>query len=284
MELWFLYAFGAAVLSAAATILAKIGLQHIDSYFATAVRTVVVVVVAWGVTALGGGLYALEYVCNSTWLFVGLSGLAVGLSWIFYFRALRIGEVNQVVPVYKSSTILAMIMAVVFLREPLTLSMVAAMILMAGGTWFIVEGRLTGGKWLLSAILSAVFMCLVYILSSLGVRDTDAYLWTALQTTAVLPICLFMYFFSREKVANTAPIGAKTWAFLITSGAATGGSWIFFYHALQVGNASHVVPIDRLSTVFTMLTACFFLGERLSRKNVIGVVLLTAGTLLPVIV
>lgn len=273
--------------SAAATVLAKIGLRHVNSYFATAVRTVVVVGVAWGMTAATGELYALRYICNETWIFALLSGAAVGLSWIFYFHSLAIGDVNQVVPVYKSSTILAMIMAVVFLAEPLTITMIAAMFLMAAGTWAIVDGRLGGGKWLFSAILSAVFMCLVYILSSLGVRDTNPYLWTALQTTVVLPICILMAIFAVKNARRNGEDlqlshSPKTWAFLAASGAATGISWMFFYHALQIGNASHVVPVDRLSTVFTMVTACIFLRERLSRRGWAGVVLLTAGTLLPV--
>jgi len=287
IELWFLYALGAAIFSAAATILAKIGLKHVDSYFATAIRTAVVVAIAWGMVAIGGGFSNLRYICNETWFFAVISGLAVGLSWIFYFRALAIGDVNQVVPVYKSSTILAMIMAVVFLNEPLNLPMIAAMVLMATGTWLIVDGRLSGGKWLISAVLSAVFMCLVYIFSHIGVRGTDAYLWTALQTTVVLPICVAMVFFrSRVQfpVQKKMPLTKSTWAFLITSGAATAISWIFFYHALQIGNTSHVVPVDRLSTVFTMVTACIFLHERLCAKGIAGVILLTAGTLLPILV
>lgn len=297
MELWLLYAIGAAVFAALTTILAKIGLRNVDSNLATAIRTIVVLVFAWimvFITDSAGGIYLIR---GKTWVFLVLSGLATGGSWLCFFKALQIGSVNKVVPIDKSSTILTMLLAFVFLREFVDLITVFGMILMGAGTWLMLDipfGKRLNNEtppknkdspsfgWLFFAALSAVFAALVAIFGRIGVTDMDANLWTAVRTLVVVPLSWLMVFLTGNQ-ANMRSIDRKGWLFLILSGIATGASWLLFYHALSVGNASHVVPIDKLSILLTMAFARVFLSERFSKQSLIGLTLLTVGTLMPII-
>lgn len=298
MELWFLYAAGAAVFAALTTVLAKVGIRDVDSHVATAVRTVVVLVFAWIMVFVVGAQGGIFYISCRTWFFLVLSGLATGGSWLCFFRALQMGDVNKVVPIDKSSTILTMVLAFIFLREPVGVITVAGMVLMGVGTWLMLEphsgfsptgkwweGRLEPLRmsWLFYAVLAAVFASLVAIFGKIGVVDIDATLWTAIRTVVVVPLSLVMVFLTggQNKVSGVKPC---SWVFLVLSGVATGASWLMFYRALQLGNASHVVPIDKLSIVLTMGFAFLFLKEKFSRRSVAGLTLLTAGTLLPVFV
>ncbi|MCL2199684.1 MAG: EamA family transporter [Defluviitaleaceae bacterium] len=297
MELWLLYAIGAAAFAALTTILAKIGIRDVDSHLATAVRTMVVLVFAWIMVFIVGAQSGIFYISGRTWVFLILSGLATGGSWLCFFRALQLGDVNKVVPIDKSSTILTMILAFIFLREPVGIITVIGMILMGIGTWLMLESRSgflptrpwweyrlepfkTG--WLFYALLAAVFASLVAIFGKIGVVDIDASLWTAIRTVVVVPLSWTMVFLtgSHKKISSVKRI---SWVFLMLSGVATGASWLFFYHALQIGNASHVVPIDKLSIVLTMGFAWLFLREKFSKRSVAGLGLLTIGTLLPII-
>jgi len=258
----------------------------------------VVLVFAWImvlVTGAGGGL---GYIQGKTWVFLVLSGLATGGSWLCFFRALQLGNVNKVVPIDKSSTILTMILAFLFLGEPVGVVMLIGMGLIGAGTWLMLELKKSGasdgekdekrGKsWLFYAVLAAVFASLVAIFGKIGVADMDASLWTAIRTVVVVPLCWVMVFVAGNERGHGfqqkfKSVGIKNGTFLALSGVATGASWLFFYHALQIGNASHVVPIDKLSIVLTMGFARLFLGERFSGKSLVGLGLLTVGTLLPV--
>ena len=288
MELWFLYAVGAAVFAALTTILAKIGIKNVDSHLATAIRTVVVLVFAWLMVFFVGSQGGIGYIQGRTWLFLVLSGLATGGSWLCFFRALQLGNVNKVVPIDKSSTILTMILAFIFLREYIDLITIIGMVLMGIGTWLMLELKKADNSeekpkrsWLFFALLAAVFASLVAIFGRIGVADMDANLWTAIRTMVVVPMSLLMVFMvgSHKQIKN---VDRKSWVFLVLSGVATGASWLFFYHALQIGNASHVVPIDKLSIVLTMGFARLFLGERFSKRSIIGLGLLIVGTLLPI--
>jgi len=294
VELWLIYAALAAVFAALTTILAKIGLKNIDSHLATAIRTAVVLCFAWLVVFIFDSLHGIKYIDGRTWVFLILSGLSTSGSWLCYFRALKLGQVNKVVPIDKSSTILTMLLAFIFLSESVNLITVGGMVLMGAGTWLMLElnkdkderaddGERKRYAWLLYAVLAAVFASLTAIFGSVGVADIDANLWTAIRTMIVLPMSIFMVFITggHKKLNN---IDGKGKLFLILSGVATGVSWLFFYHALQIGNASHVVPVDKLSIVLVMLFARLFLRERFSKRSFLGLILLTIGTLLPIFV
>ena len=294
MELWLLYATLAAIFAALTTVLAKIGITNVDSHLATAIRTVVVLIFAWIMVFVVGSHYGIRYIQGRTWVFLLLSGLCTGGSWLCFFRALKLGSVNKVVPIDKSSTILTMTLAFIFLREPAGWITIFGMVLMGIGTWLMLELK-KGGKgekegadkkqtrnsWLFFAVLAAVFASLVAIFGRIGVADIEANLWTAIRTMVVVPLSWIMVFMvGRQREIKT--VSKKSWLFLILSGIATGSSWLFFYHALQIGNASNVVPIDKLSIVLTMCFARLFLAERFSKQSIAGLGLLTIGTLLPV--
>jgi transporter family protein len=291
MELWLLYAVGAAVFAAFTTILAKIGLRDVDSHLATAIRTVVVVIFAWLIFFVfrGQDSGTIWDISATTWLFLVLSGLATGGSWLCFFRALKLGDVNKVVPIDKSSTIMTMILAFIILGEPVGPVMAIGMTLMALGTWLMLGIKRDNASdenkkgWMVYALFAAVFAALAAIFAKIGIGDMDANLWTALRTMVVLPIAWVLVFKTgaQKQIKST---GRKSWIFLVLSGLATGGSWLFFYHALQIGPASLVVPIDKLSIVLTMAFAAIFLKERFTKQSIIGLGLLTFGTLLPVVI
>ena len=289
MDSWLLFASGAAIFAALTTILAKIGLKNVDSHLATAIRTMVVLAFAWLMVFIVGSQNEIFTAGGRSWAFLIMSGLAAGGSWLCFFRALQLGSVNQVVPIDKSSTIMTMILAFIFLSEPMGAITVAGMTLMGVGTWLMLERRpakdaeIGGGKsWLFFALLAAVFASLTAILGRVGIAYVDANLGTAIRTMAVVPMSWMMVFITggQKKIGG---INRKSWAFLLLSGVATGASWLLFYRALQLGSASLVVPVDKLSIVLTMGFARVFLGERFSRRSLAGLALLTIGTLLPVV-
>jgi len=288
METWFLYAVLGAFFASLTTILAKIGIKNVDSHLATALRTVVVLVFAWGMVVIVGSIGEISEIEGRTWVFIVLSGLATGGSWLCYFRALKLGDVNKVVPIDKSSTLLTMTLAFIFLSEPLTIFTLFGMGLIALGTFLMLDLKKPGDEkernysWIVYAIMAAVFASLVSIIGRVGVVDIDASLWTALRTIVVVPLSFIMVFITKghKKIKS---INRKSWIFLVLSGMATGGAWLSFYHALQIGKASHVVPIDKLSIVLTMIFALLFLGEKFTKKSVLGLILLTTGTLFPII-
>ena len=297
MELWLLYALGAAIFASLATILAKIGILNVDSHLATAIRTLVVLVFAWLMVLVVGSLGDIRYIQGRTWVFLVLSGLATGASWLCFFRALQLGNVNKIIPIDKSSTILTMLLAFIILNEPIGWITVISMVLMGIGTWLMLELKKENKEenssdgehikkpntWLLYAVLAAVFASLVAIIGRVGVVDIEANLWTAIRTIVVVPLSWLMVFIvgSQKKIKL---IERKSWLFLILSGIATGASWLFFYHALQIGIASLVIPIDKLSIVFTMGFARLVLGERFSKRSIFGLGLLTLGTLILVFI
>lgn len=287
MEVWFFLALGSAIFAALTTILAKVGITDVDSHLATAIRTIVVLIFAWLIVFLRGSLDGIGDIQSRTWVVLVLSGLATGGSWLCFFRALKFGDVNKVIPIDKSSTILTMVLAFIFLQESITIIIVIGMVFMAYGTWLMLElkkqeKKVTNNSWLPYALAAAAFASLVAILGRIGVVDMDPNLWTAARTMVVVPISLLMVFVA-DSQKTIKKIAYKSWIFLILSGIATGTSWLLFYHALRLGSASHVVPIDRLSILFTMSFAFVFLKERFSRRSVVGLIMLTLGALLVVI-
>jgi transporter family protein len=206
METWLLYALGGAIFGAMVTILAKIGLKEVDSNLATAVRTVVVLFFAWGIVFAIGAQGEVFYIDARTWTFLMLSGLATGGSWLCFFRALQLAEVNQVTPLKKSSTILTIILAVIFLGEPMGIFTILGLVLIAAGTWFMIkpnkkpaENQSKGFVWFLFALAAAIFASLTAIFARIGFENIDATLGTAIRTLAVLPISWLMVFLTRKK-------------------------------------------------------------------------------------
>lgn len=283
--MWVLYAFGSAFFAGITAVLAKIGIQNVNSHLATALRTIVVVLFAWlmvGIAGSGGTIFTLK---SQTWVFLILSGAATGASWICYFRALQLGDVNKVAPIDKSSTVLTMVLAFLFLNEAFSANMLIGMVLILAGTMLMIQkkgGDAPAGKsrsWFVWAVLSAVFASLTAILGKVGIQGVESNLGTAIRTVVVL-ILAWGIVFGRGLHKEIGKIDKKSWLFLALSGLATGLSWMLYYHALQEGSASIVAPIDKLSILVTILFSFILLKEKLNRKSAVGLGLLTAGTLL----
>ncbi|NLW56992.1 MAG: EamA family transporter [Firmicutes bacterium] len=283
--MWILFAFGSAVFAGLTAILSKIGIKNTDSNVATAIRTVVVLMFSWLMVFLVGSQRTLVDVSGRTILFLILSGLATGASWLCYFKALQIGDVNKVTPIDKSSTVLTMILAFLLLGEKLTLLKAGAMLLIGVGTYLMVHKKKETNSvtpksnlWLVYAFGAAIFASLTAILGKVGIEGIESNLGTALRTIVVL-ILAWIIVFATKKQKTIKEIDQKSWLFLILSGFATGGSWLCYYRALQSGPASVVVPIDKLSIVFTIAFSYFFLKEKLTGKATVGLALIVAGTL-----
>ena len=293
MEPWLLYAILAAVFAGLTTILAKIGIEGVNSHLATAIRTVVVVIFAWLMVAIVGSGREIVSLDGRTWLFLSLSGLSTGASWLCFFHALKIGTVSNVSPLKKSSTVSTMLLAIFVLQETATVFMWFGIGFIALGTYLMldkkekvsIEQEAGKGKqygWLFWGILAALFASLTAIFGKIGIEHVDANLGNAIRTMFVLPVAWILVFLT-GKQKGVGQISRKSWLFLLLSGLATGGSWLFFYRALQIGNASLVVPIDKLSIVITIAFARVFFGEKMSSRRFVGLVLLIAGTLLPIV-
>ena len=283
--MWVLYAFCSALFAGLTAVLAKIGIANVNSHLATAIRTIVVVVFAWVIVLIVGSGTTIAAIEGKSWLFLILSGLATGASWICYFRALQLGNVNQVAPVDKSSTVLTMLLAFIFLGEPLSANMLLGMLLILAGTYLMlqrqatVEPAATGKGWLFWAVLSAVFASLTAILGKIGITGVESNLGTAIRTVVVL-VMAWIIVFAQGTHKELPHIDKKSWLFLVLSGLATGSSWLFYYRALQEGQASIVAPIDKLSILVTVAFSALFLKEKLTARSTLGLIILTLGTLL----
>ena len=283
--MWVLYAFGSALFAGLTAILAKCGIRKTDSTVATAIRTIVVLAFSWGMVFLVGSEAQLAEISGRTLLFLVLSGLATGASWLCYFRALQIGDVNKVVPVDKSSTVLTILLAALFLHETLSWTRGIGMVCIAAGTYLMIEKKQStgsakaGGSWLLYAAGSAVFASLTSILGKIGITGVESNLGTAIRTVVVL-IMSWMMVFVTGKGAQVRKIPKNELGFICLSGLATGGSWLCYYKALQDGPASVVAPIDKLSILVTILFSYLVFHEKLSKKAAVGLIRVVGGTLL----
>ena len=285
--MWVLYAFGAALFAGITGILAKVGIKNIDSNVATALRTVVVFIFGWLIVWIIGSFHEIQTISGKTFLFLILSGFATGASWLCYFKALQLGEINKVTPIDKSSTILTMILAFIFLKEEVTVLKIICVLLIAIGTFMMIQKQKGEPKvkvkrsesWLFFALLAAVFAALTSILGKVGIEDIESNLGTAIRTTVVLVMAWFIVFYQKKQ--NTIKsIDKKSWVFLFLSGLATGASWLCFYKALQTGPASAVVPIDKLSIVITVIFSYVVFKEKLNFKSLAGLIFIVVGTLL----
>lgn len=280
--LWLFFALGSALFAGLTAILAKIGIENVNSTLATALRTVVVLVFSWVMVFIVGSQSGIGDISGRTLLFLVLSGLATGASWLCYFRALQLGDVNKVTPIDKSSTVLTILLAFILLGEPISLPQAAGVVGIGAGTLLMVSKKETqsevkGGKWFIYALLSAVFASLTSIFGKIGVENVDSNLGTAIRTIVVLVMAWLMVFITGEQ-KELRQISRKSWIFLMLSGFATGGSWLCYYRALQDGPASVVVPIDKLSILVTIFFSRVVLKEKLSRRAAVGLVLIVLGT------
>ncbi|MDL2259038.1 EamA family transporter [Eubacteriales bacterium OttesenSCG-928-K08] len=282
--MWIVYALLSALFAGVVSILAKIGIKNTDSTLATALRTVVVLIFAWLMVFVVGSQTTIADIEPESLIFLILSGLATGGSWLCYFKALQLGDVNKVVPVDKSSTVLTMLLSMIFLGEGITLIKVAAMALIGIGTYLMIERKESGKqdgkgyKWLIYAVLSAVFASLTAILGKVGIEGVESNLGTAIRTIVVL-VMAWLIVFMQGKQRDIKQIDKRSWVFITLSGLATGLSWLCYYRALQEGPASVVVPIDKLSILITVAFGYFILHEKLKKQSTIGLVLIVAGTL-----
>lgn len=287
--MWVLYAFGSAFFAGLTSILAKCGIKKADSNVATAIRTIVVLIFSWIMVFVVGAQGQIMDVSEKTWIFLILSGIATGASWLCYFRALQIGDVNRVVPIDKSSTILTIILAFIFFREEMSALKLVCVVLITIGTYMMItkkeisqdEQDKTKGShgWLFYAVLSAVFASLTSILGKVGIEEINSNLGTAIRTAVVL-IMAWIVVFVTGKQHTIKHIEKNELGFICLSGLATGSSWLCYYKALQDGLASVVVPIDKLSIVVTIAFSYIVFKERLTIKSFAGLVLIIAGTLL----
>lgn len=285
--MWILYAVGSSFFAGVTAILAKCGIRRTDSDVATALRTVVVLVFSWLMVLITKTGTGITQISGKTLLFLVLSGLATGVSWICYFHALQKGDINKVVPIDKSSTVLTIILALIFLHEGLNLGKAISVILIGTGTMLMItkkedkqkKNKEGSKEWLIYAVLSAVFASLTAILGKIGIEGVDSNLGTAIRTTVVLLMAWMMVVIT-GKYHQIKEIEKKEMGFIAMSGLATGASWLCYYRALQQGPASVVVPIDKLSILVTIAFSWIVFHEKLTKKAAIGLVFIVGGTIL----
>ncbi len=283
--MWLLYAIGASFTAGITAILVKIGANSTNSYLLTALRTIVVAIFSWIMVFIVGSQNTIGEVSTRTMVFLCASGITTGISWICYFHALQIGNVNVVVPIDKSSVVLTIFLGVVFLHESMNLMKFICVVLIAVGTFMMIEKKTsvdgTEKKSKMSifyAFMSAVFASLTALLSKIGIVGVESNLGTAIRTVVVL-IMAWILVLITGSLKEMKDISKKGWIFIILSGLVTGLSWVFYYRALQDGPISVVLPIDKLSTVVSIAFAYIVFKEKLTKKSGLGLAMIVAGTL-----
>ena len=285
--IWISAAILSAFFAGLTSILAKCGIKKTDSDLATALRTIVVLIFSWIMVFVVGSLHTITEIQPKAFIFLILSGLATGASWICYFKALSVGDINKVVPIDKSSTVLTVLLAIICFGETSNLVMkLIATAILAVGIFLMVEKKKREEKqgskmWMLYAVLAAVFAALTSILAKMGISGVESNLGTAIRTGIVL-IMAWVIVFARGKQTQLKNIDKKELLFIGLSGIATGASWLCYYYAIQNGEVSVVVPIDKLSIIVTVIFSYFVFKEKLSKKAFAGLCLMVAGTLLMV--
>ena len=282
--MWLFFALGSAFFAGITAVLAKIGIENVNSTLATALRTVVVLAFSWLMVFVVGSQGGIAQISGTTLLFLMLSGLSTGASWLCYFKALQLGDVNKVVPIDKCSILLTVLLAFFLLGEPVSPLKLAGLAAIAAGTLLMVTKQscvrcAAGRSWLVYAVLSAVFAAFTSLLGKLGIAGVESNLGTALRTGVVL-VMAWMMVLVKGKRTLVRRIPRNELGFILLSGVSTGASWLCYYRALQQGPASVVVPIDKLSILVTVAFSRVVFGERLSRKAAVGLACIVAGTLL----
>lgn len=280
--MWILFAVGSAFFAGATSVLAKAGIQSVSSDFATAFRTGVVLIFSWLMVFVVGCQSAVSTITPRALVFLALSGAATGLSWLCYFKALSIGNLSKVVAVDKSSTFLTILLALLFFHEPFHwLTGLGIAVMIAGTALMLEKGDAKKGEkgWLFYAAGSAVFAALQSILGKVGVEDMDSTLATALRTVVVL-IFAWAIVLGKKEGGDWKKMTHRDAVFLVLSGITTGASWLCYYRALQTGRASVVVPIDKCSMLFAVALSAIFLKEKQTRRSLLALALVVAGTLM----
>ena len=283
--MWMIAAIMSAVFAGLTAILAKCGIKKTDSDIATALRTIVVLLFAWIMVFITGSADTISRIRPGELFFLLLSGAATGASWMCYFKALSIGDVNKVVPIDKSSTVLTVLLAMILFQETDHLAVKLAGTAMLGTGVILMVEKKTGAEkagsrvYILYAVGSAVFAALTSILAKIGISSVDSNLGTAVRTIVVL-VMAWLIVAVKGKLPELKVLDKKELLFISLSGVATGASWLCYYHAIQNGIVSVVVPIDKMSLLLTVIFSYFVFHERLSRKAVLGLILMLAGTLL----
>ena len=296
--MWVLFAFLSALFAGGTAILVKIGVKDIDSNVATAIRTIIIVIFTWIMVFVTGS--NVSGIDTRSAIFLILSGTTTGLSWLCYFRALQLGDINKVVPVDKSSIVLSILLSFILLGETVTVYKITGMLLIAIGTYSMIEKKEAENKkienneenkdndgnykksWLFYGILSALFAALTSILGKIGIKNVDSNYGTALRTIVVL-IMAWLVVLVTKKGKEVQKMNMKTFIFLILSGISTGLSRLCYYRALQDGDVSIVVSIDKLSIVVSVLFSYIVFNEKLSRKSFLGFIGIIAGTFIMLI-
>ena len=283
--MWLLFAIGSAFFAGVTAILAKCGIRKTDSTVATAIRTIVVLIFAWMMVFVVGSQDQIQNIDQTTLLFLVLSGLATGASWLCYFKALQIGDINKVVPIDKSSTVLTILLAFLLLGEPIGPFQGLGVVLIGVGTFLMIEKKqqeapsaASGKGWMLYAFGSAIFASLTAIMGKVGIQGVESNLGTAIRTGVVLVMAWVMVLVT-GKVNEVRQVPGRELVFICLSGIATGASWLCYYRALQDGPASVVAPIDKLSILVTAAFSGPVFHERLTRRSSLGLALIVAWTL-----
>ena len=285
--IWLIAAIFSAVFAGLTSILAKCGIKKTDSDLATALRTVVVLAFSWIMVFVVGSQSTIADIGTTSLIFLVLSGLATGASWICYFKALSMGDINKVVPIDKSSTVLTVLLAIICFGETSNLAVkLISTAVLAVGIFLMVEKKRTEQKsqsrsWMIYAVFSAIFAALTSILAKVGISGVESNLGTAIRTAVVL-VMAWLIVFAKGKHTQIKSIEKKELLFISLSGIATGASWLCYYYAVQNGILSVVVPIDKLSILVTVVFSYFVFKEKLSKKAFFGLCLMVAGTLLNV--
>ena len=285
--MWILFSIASALFAGITSILAKCGIKNTDSDVATAIRTVVVLIFSWIMVFTVGSHNTISEIAPKTLFFLILSGISTGASWLCYFKALQLGDINKVVPIDKASTALTVLLALIFLNEGVTLFKLLAVALITVGTLLMIQKKDSAvtsksSSWLLYAVLSAVFASLTAILGKIGIEKVESNLGTAIRTVVVL-IMAWVLVFVTKKTNRVKDIPKKELGFICLSGIATGASWLCYYRALQTGPASAVVPIDKLSILVTIVFSYIVFKETLSKKALLGLGGIVAGTMILII-
>ena len=281
--MWITAAVLSAVFAGLTAILAKCGIRKTSSNLATALRTIVVLIFSVIMVFVVGSQQTIKEIAPVSWIFLVLSGLATGASRMCYFKALSIGDVNKVVPIDKSSTILSVLLAILIFNETNNLIVkLFGTALIGAGTYLMIEKKRAtetkNTKWILYAVLSAIFAALTSVLAKMGISGVESNLGTAIRTAVVL-IMAWGIVLAKGEQKQLKGINKKELVFIALSGLATGASWLCYYYAIQNGVMSVVVPIDKMSVLITVLFSVVFLKEKMSFKSIFGLIVMSVGTL-----
>lgn len=285
-----LLALLAALFASFTSILAKIGIENVNSNLATAVRTVVVLIMSFLMVMITGQTDHLFKISIKAFIFLVLSGLTTGLSWLCFFKAIQIGEVSKVVPIDKASVVLTIILSFLILREPATILVISGGVVISIGTFVLIgkikrekENKVIGSQsYIYLAVLSATFAALTNILAKIGIQTVDSNVATFIRTIVIILFAWGIVFF-QGTFKELKKITKKSFIFLILSGLATGLSWLCYFGALALGKVSIISPIDKFSVVLTMVLSFIVLKEKPTRSTIIGAILITIGTFLLIV-